>query len=109
MLQIHNVSTKLIEHIQNSELVQAAITEAVHRFYMDRVCSKKEQDLIDLKETNASNILSTLWNLKPNWRYIIQKTGKRYNHGNLGPNTNAVAVDGKPKEIITLKFEIEIK
>ncbi len=94
----------LIEHIQKSQLVQAAITEAVHRFYYDRILSDKEKDKHDLIETQASDVLSTLWNLQPNWRYIIEKAAKRYN----SENTNTVTVFGKPKNIVGVKVEIEL-
>lgn len=83
----------LLEHVQNSELVQGAITESVHRFYYDRILSDREKDKLDLIETNASEILSTLWNLNPNWRYIIEKTARRYK----SENTKSVCVFNKPK------------
>jgi ethanolamine ammonia-lyase small subunit len=97
---------KLIEHIKNSELVQAAITEAVHRFYMDRITSTHKQDVLDLKETECSDVLSTLWNLTPNWRYTIQKAGARYRTG--APNINNVSIFGKPKKIVGVNLEIKI-
>lgn len=100
-------NTTLNDYIQSSPLVQAAITEAVHRFYHDRICSNSDKDLKDLEETQASDILNTLWNLQPNWRFVLAKAAKRY--GVDSPDTNAVAVCGKPKEIINLKIEIEIK
>lgn len=94
----------LIEHIKNSPTVKAAITEAVHRFYYDRICSDKKQDKIDLEQTCASDVLSTLWNLQPNWRYILEKTAKRYS----AENTKSVSIFGKPKKIKGIKIEIEI-
>lgn len=103
--KLYNVMNALIEHIKNSQTVQAAITEAVHRFYYDRILSDKERDTKELEETNASDILSTLWNLQPNWRYTLQRTAKRYNGDE---NTTAVSIFGKPKNIIGVKFEIEI-
>jgi hypothetical protein len=99
------MNTTLVDFVKSSPSVQAAITEAVHRFYFDRIGSSKQQDKIDLEETNASDILSTLWNLQPNWRYILKKTGKRY----FEPDTQSVAICGKPKNIIGLKIEIEYK
>jgi hypothetical protein len=95
----------LIEHIQQSPLVQAAITEAAHRFYYDRILSDKEKDKQDLIETQASDVLSTLWNLQPNWRYIIEKAARRYN----AENTTAVCLGGKPKKIVGVKIEIELR
>lgn len=94
----------LIEYVKSSPLVQAAITEAVHRFYHDRVSSDKEKDKKDLQETEASDVLSTLWNLQPNWRHILEKTAKRYH----AANTTAVSIFGKPKKIVPLKIEIEL-
>ncbi len=95
----------LLEYIRQSPTVQAAITEAVHRFYYDRICSDKKQDKIDLEETCASDVLSTLWNLQPNWRYILEKTAKRYS----AADTQAVSIFGKPKNIKGVKLEIEIQ
>ena len=100
------MNDKLIEHIKNSELVQAAITEAVNRFYFDRVTSNNKEDQADLIETECSDRLATLWNLKPNWRYIIQTAAKKINAGR--PNTNSVAIFGRPKKIVGVKLEIEI-
>lgn len=98
-------SNALIEHIKQSPTVQAAITEAVHRFYYDRICSDKKQDKVDLEETGASDVLSTLWNLQPNWRYILEKTANRYS----AENTQAVSIFGKPKNIKGVKLEIELQ
>lgn len=97
----------LIEHIQRSELVQAAITEAVHRFYHDRILSDDLNDHKDLEETDASNILSNLWNLMPNWRYVIQKRLRRYSL--KISNTSSVSIDGKPKQVKPFTIQIEIK
>ena len=98
---------KLIESIQNSPLVQAAITEAVHRFYMDNVMLEREGRNSVITDTDCANVLSTLWNLQPNWRYIIQKAGKRYTPD--APNTDSVSIYGKPKQPTTLTLNIEIK
>jgi hypothetical protein len=97
-------SNKLLDFIKESPTVQAAIVEAVHRFYYDRVNSHTKQDAKDLEETYASDVLSTLWNLHPNWRYVLQKTANRYN----SENTKAVSILGKPKNIKGIKVEIEI-
>lgn len=95
----------LIEHIKQSPTVSAAIIEAVHSFYYDRVGSQKKQDIIDLEQTNASDILINLWNLQPNWRYVLDKTAKKYN----AVDTQAVTIFGKPKRTDGIKLEIEIK
>jgi|688.fasta_scaffold895567_3 hypothetical protein len=97
-------NTSLIDHIKASPLVQAAITEAVHRFYYDKILSSNPQDRKDLQETQASDVLSTLWNLQPDWRHVIEKQSKRYSSSKV----NAVMVFGKPQNIVKLKFEIEL-
>lgn len=98
------MNNSLIKHIQSSPLVNAAITEAVHRFYHDRILSDKESDRLALEETCASDILTLLWNLQPNWRYIIAESAKRYNPY----NTNSVPIDGKPKDGVILSIQINI-
>lgn len=100
----NNEDNTLLEFIKQSETVQAAITEAVHRFYHDRISSPKKQDRIDLDETYASDILATLWNLQPNWRYILEKTAKKYKSEDI----RSVSIFGKPKKIRGIKVEIEI-
>lgn len=99
-----NKNNTLIEHIKQSTTVQAAIIEAVHRFYYDRICSDKKQDKIDLEETCASDVLSTLWCLQPNWRYVLEKAAKRYD----AADTNKVMLFSKPKNIKGVKVEIEL-
>lgn len=95
----------LVEQVQKSPLVQAAITEEVHRFYYDRILSDKEKDKIELIETQASDVLSTLWNLQPNWRYILEKAARKYN----AEKNNSVSVFGKPKNVVALKFEFTVE
>lgn len=96
-------NTSLKDYVNSSPLVQAAITEAVHRFYYDRVLSDKDQDKKDLQETNASGILSMLWNLQPNWRMIIEKAGKRYNASDV----KAVALNRTPDPIPPFTVELQ--
>lgn len=99
------MNESLTEHIRNSPLVQAAITEAVHRFYYDRILSNQKKDKQDLQETQASDILSTLWNLQPNWRYILQKTAKRYK----ATDKQSLPICSRPKKRVPLKIEIELR
>ena len=84
---------KLEKHIQESPLVRAAIVEAVHRFYYDRILSTKKQDQDDIKECEVDEILDKLWNLHPDWRHTLLTIPKRYE----GNPTNAVSIHGKPK------------
>lgn len=98
---------KLQEHITNSILVKAAITEAVHRYYYDRVLSTKAQDQQDLIETNAANILDTLWNLLPDWRYYLHELPKRYI--NVERPVIDVPLHNKPKEITGIEIIICLK
>lgn len=99
------MNNALIEHIKNSPLVQAAITEAVHRFYYDRILSTKQKDKQELQETQASDVLSTLWCLQPDWRYIIEQSVKRYD---VAGKANDVLLINKPQKIVPIKFEIEL-
>lgn len=100
------MDNKLLTEIQNSPLVQAAITEAVHRFYHDRVLSKKNEDKQDLIDCDVSNILSTLWNLQPNWRYVIKNRLERFMY--VTPNTNAVDINSRLLKQTGLTVTIKI-
>ena len=95
----------LREYIKSSPLVQAAITEAVHRFYFERIGKENEKAKRELLETQASDIWSTLWNLQPDWRIVLEKYAKRY----TGEAVKWLPICSKPKNIIPLKIEIEIK
>ena len=97
---------KLHEHIANSTLVKAAVIEAVHRFYYDRVLSDRQQDQQDLIDTQAADILATLWNLLPDWRYRLHSIPERY--VNAGPIA-ALPIHGKPRNIVSLEITILIK
>lgn len=99
------LNNKLLIHIQNSPLVQAAITEAVHRFYYERALSTKERDQQDLIDSDAANVLSTLWNLMPNWRYFIKNWMLKYRES----NTTSVNIDNRPVKSAALNVTIEIK
>ncbi len=95
----------LTEYIQKSHLVQAAITEAVHRFHYDRMFSKKPQDRLDVEQTQSGDILTTLWLLQPNWRYVLQCEAKKYS----AYNTSSVLVSDKPRNRKGIKVEINIE
>jgi hypothetical protein len=88
---------KLEEHIANSPLVRAAIVEAVHRFYYDRVLSDKKEDIKDLEDTNAAAVLSKLWNLYPDWRHTLYEVPKRYKSAEVSSVNRHIA----PPEIVT--------
>lgn len=103
------MNTILEDHIKNSPLVQAAITEAVHRYYHDRVLddtkkrwNKDQKDAFEL----SAHLLSNLWNLNPGWRFTLLNAPKRYQ---ADVNTNSVSIYGKPKEIKELMLQIQIK
>lgn len=87
---------KLEEHIANSPLVKAAIVEAVHRFYYDRILSDKREDVKALAETNAADVLHKLWNLHPDWRHTLHEIPKRYR----SEVTAAVSRHVTPSEIV---------
>lgn len=96
--------SKLVDHVLSSELVHAAITEAVHRYYYDNVIDKsKDRDKENLQL--ASDLLSKLWNLYPNWRHILKEKSERY----FGDNdTNAVTIWGKPAKELFIEFKLII-
>lgn len=95
----------LFEHIASSPLVRAAITEAVHRFYYNRVLSDKEKDKKELEQTGAADVLSNLWNTQPNWRHVIEKSGQKFAGSE---NVNSVSVYGKPKKLLTMTVTFHI-
>lgn len=97
----NKISTKEInpmisDVIDNSPLVLAAITEAVHRYYYDNITKDREKAL------SVGNLLTSLWCQNPNWRHVIAKYGKRYNPA----DTNAISIDSKP--LINFGFKIEL-
>jgi hypothetical protein len=99
------MTNALVEHVSRSPLVQAAITEAVHRFYHDRILSTRQKDKQELVETQASNVLSTLWCLQPDWRRVIEQSVKRYH---VGDKANDVYLINKPKSIVPLTVTITL-
>lgn len=94
---------ELTNYIENSPLVQAAITEAVHRFYYDRVGSGNLKDAQVLEQTQASDILSTRINANPDWRLTLHKTALRYNAAPV----KALCIYGKPKNLISLNIKVD--
>ena len=88
------MTEELKNYIENSPIVKAAITEAVHRYYYDRILSTKPEDIKALKDNNVSYEYSVLWNETPNFRYILVQAASRYKNP---PNTDVVSVFGKPK------------
>lgn len=98
---------KLQEHISNSTLVKAAVIEAIHRFYHDRVLSPRKEDQQDLQDTDALDILQTVWNTLPDWRYYLHSISKRY--ADAGAPITALPIYSKPKNQIPLEITIVIK
>jgi hypothetical protein len=96
----------LIKYIHSSPLVHAAITEAVHRFYYDRILSDKEHIQRQLIDCNVSETLSTLWNLYPDWRHTLANSAKRYMDAG---KVTSLPVISRPKKMVKLNFNIEIE
>lgn len=96
----------LLQWIQESETVQAAIVESVHRFYHDMAFNPYTERPFEDAFDKISNIHSTLQCSLPSWRVILRKLSERYEQGNR-EGTNAIHVGGKPKELIKLKIKIE--
>lgn len=97
---------KLQQHIATSPLVKAAVIEAVHRFYHDRILSNKIIDQRDLTECNVANILDTVWNLLPDWRHVLLTSPQRYDDSG---EITSVPTYCKPKEITPIEVTITLK
>ena len=98
----------LEEYIANSELVQAAIVEATHRYYND-MCFKGGKFEASEENARVSNILSNLWCLIPDWRIRLSKAIKRYVIP-IAPNSEVkgLLVSDKPKKIYVSELKINV-
>lgn len=97
---------ELTRHISESPLVRAAITEAIHRFYHDRVLSPHPKDRQLLTDLRVSDILSTAWNLTPNWRYLLKTIPRRYE---ASVDTIDIPIINKPEHIVPLQITFTIQ
>lgn len=97
---------KLQQHIADSPLVKAAVIEAIHRFYYDRILSQKIADQRDLIECDTANVLDTAWNLLPDWRHILFISTYKYDDSG---SINSVPLHCKPKEITSIEVIITLK
>lgn len=104
---METLNDKITEYILNSELVQCAIIEAVHRFYFDECFTKgdgarpKNDELT--KEVNI--LLQNLHCQRPDWRYRLKKIPERYT---VWEPTNALHISCKPKHIINPSLKLEV-
>jgi hypothetical protein len=69
----------LEEFLEKHELFQAALVEAVHRYYFDNCFSNKDGKLLcDENSRKIGNLYKTLSHKTPSWRYILKQKIKRY-------------------------------
>lgn len=95
-----------IKHLQEYPLLQAAYTEAVHRFYFDTCFSPYSDRPYDTEECKLiSNLLQTLSCQNAGWRHTLSKGIERYKGGEV---TTALFIESKPKEIINLEITHKI-
>lgn len=81
-------------HILNDATVNAAITQAVHRFYYDKCFSPYTERPYDTSEVKViSKIMAILSTKNAGWRNRLRKTADRY-HG--WEPTNALSLACKP-------------
>lgn len=84
----------LIEHIQNDEIVNAAVTESIHRFYNDKCFSPFTDRPFETSDVKLISKLHDIFSCKyAGWRHIIKKRFERY-HG--AENTIALSLACKP-------------
>lgn len=71
----------LVEYIKNSDIVNAAVTEAVHRFYNDHCFSPYSERPWQTPDVKAISKIHDILSCKnAGWRFIIKKRFDRY-HG----------------------------
>lgn len=84
----------LIEYIRNSDIVNAAVTEAVHRFYNDHCFSPYTERPYETPDVKAISKIHDILSCKnAGWRLVIKKRFERY-HG--WEPTNALHITCKP-------------
>lgn len=84
----------LINFLKNDEIVNAAVTEAVHRFYNDHCFSPYTERPWNTPDVKAISKIHTILSCKnAGWRFIIKKRFERY-HG--WEATNALHISCKP-------------
>lgn len=102
---------KLETYIENSELVQLAILEAVHRFVYDECFDSKNEykqprPKDDEESKKANEIHKALWCKHPDWRARIKKYIERYQ---IEPNlalVKSLEITNKPKKDFSQLFII---
>lgn len=87
----------LAQAIEGAPLVWAAITEAVHRYYWDNVLDKRRN--VEAVKF-ASDLLTNLWCLHPNWRLTLRQKADSYKEA----ETTNLEVSGNPSKTITVSL-----
>lgn len=84
----------LIDYIRDNEIVNAAITEAVHRFYYDHCFSPYTERPYNTPDVKAISKIHDILSAKnAGWRFTIKKRFERY-HG--WEPTNALHICNNP-------------
>jgi hypothetical protein len=69
----------LLKHIEQDEIVKAAITESIHRFYYDKCFSLYTERPFDTPDVKAISKLHNIFScLHAGWRHKIKKRFERY-------------------------------
>lgn len=95
------MTTELQQYVNDSPTVRAAVTEAVHRYYYDRVLDPRERKNLG----EVGHVLGNLWNLQPDWRHVLKTSFERYE--DAGPVVDVPLIN-KPKLVIPLPYFINI-
>jgi hypothetical protein len=94
---------KIKQAIEQSELVQLATIEAIHRLYYDNVGNDKETG-------ELGDYLACIWNMHPDWRHKLHKELQRTQDRYKGDNRQIkdVPLCNRPKQIIPLEFPVTL-
>lgn len=94
----------LIEYVENSETVKAAIAEAVHRFYFDYCFNPyTERPYEGEAFKTISDIHSTIWCEMPDWRQRLRNSVQRYAEPGLSDRCLTVV---KPRAVVPMKIKV---
>lgn len=100
-----NKVEELIHFLQKDELLQCALTEAIHRFYYSSgFDTYTQRPAIDSRR--ISHLHTTMMCLHPDWRYRIKKHMARYADGD---KVNYLPLINKPPETTTITMDFALK
>lgn len=91
------------DFLEQHETFQAAIIEAVHRYFYDHCFNPYTDKLANDKEAELFfDIHQTMHNLMPDWRLRLKKNTERYL---AWEKTNALNIGGRPKRDLIIKLK----